>query len=187
MTWSCPGHRGGATSDAPIQFVDRPVDDPKVRRPDTRLAWTSLGWRPEVSWQEGLAATIAWFSGQLTSRGDLHAEDLTAEVRASDPAAVSVVGESAVVGVCRCRHRGGARLLLASPRGPEIGLSCAALLAGMAAPRIRAASTPVPLALACTAVCLPRWPGLPAYCRSYQACCGLVGGGIGIRARRAYR
>ncbi len=77
-------------SDAPIRFVDRPVDDPKVRRPDTRLAWSSLGWRPEVSWQEGLAATIAWFSGQLTGRGNLHAEYLTAAAAERERDAVPI-------------------------------------------------------------------------------------------------
>jgi dTDP-glucose 4,6-dehydratase len=49
----------GSTSG--IRHVDRPVDDPQVRRPDTSLAERLLGWRPRVSWQEGLAGTIAWF------------------------------------------------------------------------------------------------------------------------------
>jgi dTDP-glucose 4,6-dehydratase len=49
----------GSTS--PITFVDRPVDDPGVRRPDTTLAQNRLGWFPEVSWQEGLSRTAEWF------------------------------------------------------------------------------------------------------------------------------
>jgi dTDP-glucose 4,6-dehydratase len=48
-------------SASPVTFVDRPVDDPGVRRPDTTLASEKLGWRPEVSWPEGLARTTAWF------------------------------------------------------------------------------------------------------------------------------
>jgi dTDP-glucose 4,6-dehydratase len=45
-----------------IRFVDRPVDDPARRRPDTRLARERLGWRPRVGWNEGLAPTIGWFT-----------------------------------------------------------------------------------------------------------------------------
>ncbi len=49
----------GSTSD--IVFVDRPVDDPSVRRPDTTLARQRLGWEPEVPVEEGLRRTIHWF------------------------------------------------------------------------------------------------------------------------------
>ena len=45
-----------------IRHVERPVDDPQVRRPDTSLAERLLRWRPRVSWHEGLAATIGWFA-----------------------------------------------------------------------------------------------------------------------------
>jgi dTDP-glucose 4,6-dehydratase len=45
-----------------IRFVDRPVDDPGRRRPDTRLARERLGWRPRVDWNEGLERTIGWFA-----------------------------------------------------------------------------------------------------------------------------
>ena len=38
-----------------------PVDDPKVRRPDIRLARRELGWAPRVSLEEGLSSTIAYF------------------------------------------------------------------------------------------------------------------------------
>ncbi|WP_313822646.1 UDP-glucuronic acid decarboxylase family protein [Citricoccus sp.] len=48
-------------SDSPIEFIDRPVDDPLVRRPDTALATRELGWVPEVPWTEGLARTVEWF------------------------------------------------------------------------------------------------------------------------------
>ncbi|MFI6737623.1 UDP-glucuronic acid decarboxylase family protein [Nonomuraea sp. NPDC050451] len=51
-----------AGSSSPIEFIDRPVDDPSVRRPDTSLAETELGWRPVVGAEEGLRRTIAWFS-----------------------------------------------------------------------------------------------------------------------------
>ncbi|MFI9819481.1 NAD-dependent epimerase/dehydratase family protein [Streptomyces sp. NPDC052013] len=45
-----------------IRFVDRPVDDPARRRPDTRLARERLGWQPRVGWTEGLRRTVGWFS-----------------------------------------------------------------------------------------------------------------------------
>ncbi|MER6925548.1 NAD-dependent epimerase/dehydratase family protein, partial [Streptomyces spiralis] len=45
-----------------IRFVDRPVDDPARRRPDTRLARERLGWQPRVDWSAGLERTIGWFA-----------------------------------------------------------------------------------------------------------------------------
>jgi dTDP-glucose 4,6-dehydratase len=44
-----------------LEFVERPVDDPMVRRPDTTLATEVLGWAPEVPWREGLERTVEWF------------------------------------------------------------------------------------------------------------------------------
>ena len=49
----------GSTSG--IEFVERPVDDPTVRRPDITLAQQALGWEPVVDVDEGLRRTIAWF------------------------------------------------------------------------------------------------------------------------------
>jgi dTDP-glucose 4,6-dehydratase len=56
-------HLAGAG--APIHFVDRPVDDPAVRRPDTTLACERLGWRPTVPSAVGLRTTIDWFAAEL--------------------------------------------------------------------------------------------------------------------------
>jgi dTDP-glucose 4,6-dehydratase len=50
-----------AGSSSPIEFVDRPVDDPGVRRPDCSLAERELGWRPRMTWEDGLTRTITWF------------------------------------------------------------------------------------------------------------------------------
>lgn len=50
-----------------IRFVDRPVDDPGRRRPDTRLARELLGWQPRVSWTEGLERTIGWFARSVAA------------------------------------------------------------------------------------------------------------------------
>jgi dTDP-glucose 4,6-dehydratase len=49
-------------SASPLRFVDRPVDDPQVRRPDATLARSVLGWEPKVPWREGLARTVEWFA-----------------------------------------------------------------------------------------------------------------------------
>jgi dTDP-glucose 4,6-dehydratase len=49
----------GSTS--PIHFIDRPIDDPTVRRPDITLARTALGWEPKVGLEEGLRLTIDYF------------------------------------------------------------------------------------------------------------------------------
>ena len=49
-------------SDSTIEFVDRPVDDPQLRRPDTSLIESSLGWKPEVPWDDGLSRTIDYFT-----------------------------------------------------------------------------------------------------------------------------
>jgi dTDP-glucose 4,6-dehydratase len=51
-------------SDSPIEYIDLPVDDPKVRRPDTRLAEELLNWRPTVASDDGLRRTVAWFAAQ---------------------------------------------------------------------------------------------------------------------------
>jgi dTDP-glucose 4,6-dehydratase len=53
-------------SSSPIRFIERPVDDPEVRRPDTTLAREVLGWEPEVEWSAGLGRTVAWFREALS-------------------------------------------------------------------------------------------------------------------------
>jgi dTDP-glucose 4,6-dehydratase len=55
-------------SASPISFIDLPVDDPKVRRPDTTRAETLLDWRPSVSSEAGLRRTVAWFAEVLGGR-----------------------------------------------------------------------------------------------------------------------
>jgi UDP-glucuronate decarboxylase len=49
-------------SSSELQFDPRPVDDPAQRRPDLTLARSVLGWEPQVSLDEGLARTAAWFA-----------------------------------------------------------------------------------------------------------------------------
>jgi dTDP-glucose 4,6-dehydratase len=50
-----------AGSSSTVQLIERPVDDPEVRRPDTTLARERLGWAPQVDWPEGLRHTVEWF------------------------------------------------------------------------------------------------------------------------------
>jgi dTDP-glucose 4,6-dehydratase len=52
-------------SESPIRFIERPVDDPRVRRPDGGLARRLLGWETQVPVEEGLRATITWFRDEL--------------------------------------------------------------------------------------------------------------------------
>jgi dTDP-glucose 4,6-dehydratase len=54
-------------SASPIHFVERPVDDPARRRPDTRLAQERLGWKPRVDWTEGLKRTVGWFTRSVAA------------------------------------------------------------------------------------------------------------------------
>lgn len=48
-------------SSSPIEFVERPQDDPMVRQPDIALARQLLSWEPRMPVVEGLKHTIAWF------------------------------------------------------------------------------------------------------------------------------
>ena len=45
-----------------IEFHPLPKDDPKRRCPDTSRLEKLVGWKPNVSFEEGLKRTIAWFS-----------------------------------------------------------------------------------------------------------------------------
>jgi dTDP-glucose 4,6-dehydratase len=56
--------RALAGSSSPVRFVDLPADDPRQRRPDTTRAAQVLGWSTEVSIEEGLKRTLAWFAAQ---------------------------------------------------------------------------------------------------------------------------
>ena len=55
-------------SNSEIIFHDLPVDDPKTRRPDISQAKAVLGWEPEVSLEDGLEKTAAYFRSLIESR-----------------------------------------------------------------------------------------------------------------------
>ena len=48
-----------------IVHLDLPVDDPKQRQPDTRLAAIALDWRATTNLEDGLMRTIAHFSQRM--------------------------------------------------------------------------------------------------------------------------
>ncbi|WP_280483612.1 UDP-glucuronic acid decarboxylase family protein [Nocardia farcinica] len=54
-----------AGSDSPMIFIDRPEDDPHVRRPDIQQVHSKLGWTPQISFEDGIARTIEWFRNRL--------------------------------------------------------------------------------------------------------------------------
>lgn len=52
-------------TDLPLVYSAMPQDDPVRRQPDVAKAKALLGWEPRVGLDEGLRATIAWFSEQF--------------------------------------------------------------------------------------------------------------------------
>jgi UDP-glucuronate decarboxylase len=48
-----------------LVFRPLPSDDPRQRQPDIALAKEKLGWQPQVSLDDGLRETIAYFRKQL--------------------------------------------------------------------------------------------------------------------------
>jgi nucleoside-diphosphate-sugar epimerase len=53
-------------SSSTIVFEPGRIDDPERRRPDITKAQQALGWQLNVSMEEGLKRTIAWFSTQMS-------------------------------------------------------------------------------------------------------------------------
>jgi len=51
-----------------LVFGPLPADDPKVRRPDSSLARSVLGWEPKVPIEEGLRRTHEYFVAALAER-----------------------------------------------------------------------------------------------------------------------
>jgi len=48
-----------------IEYKPLPVDDPKVRQPDIARAKKILGWKPRVSFDEGIKKTVDYFKDAL--------------------------------------------------------------------------------------------------------------------------
>jgi UDP-glucuronate decarboxylase len=47
-----------------IVYRPLPEDDPRRRKPDISRAVELLGWRPTIALEDGLEATIAWFTDE---------------------------------------------------------------------------------------------------------------------------
>ena len=60
-------------SKSPLQFRPLPQDDPRRRKPVIEAAEKRLGWRPRVALDDGLEATIAYFSLLLAGRAPVEA------------------------------------------------------------------------------------------------------------------
>lgn len=54
-----------AGSDSTIEFAPLPPDDPVRRCPDITRARELLSWEPEVTVEDGLAATVGWYRKQV--------------------------------------------------------------------------------------------------------------------------
>jgi UDP-glucuronate decarboxylase len=50
-----------------IDFKPLPLDDPKQRQPDIKLARDTLGWAPSVPLRDGLVETIAYFENLIVA------------------------------------------------------------------------------------------------------------------------
>jgi UDP-glucuronate decarboxylase len=59
-----------------IVFRELPADDPQRRRPDITRAEQTLGWRPRVPLEEGLARTIEYFDGVLSGNSPAPASNV---------------------------------------------------------------------------------------------------------------
>jgi dTDP-glucose 4,6-dehydratase len=59
-------------SRSPIVFAARPVDDPRVRRPDISRAARLLGWAPAISLDEGIRRTVEHFRRRLEAELAAH-------------------------------------------------------------------------------------------------------------------
>ena len=57
-------------SSSSLEYRELPQDDPTRRKPDISLAKKMLGWEPEVSLEDGLKETIAYFETRIEN-GDL--------------------------------------------------------------------------------------------------------------------
>ncbi len=54
-----------SSSESKIVFGELPLDDPKQRKPDIKLAKSVLAWEPEIQLEDGLKDTIKYFSAQV--------------------------------------------------------------------------------------------------------------------------
>jgi UDP-glucuronate decarboxylase len=85
-----------AGSRSGIVHEPRPTDDPAKRRPDIRRAREILGWEPEVSFVDGIRATLNYF--QLTVRSDVPPQYEAETDFVSSPGTARMRGPGAIDG-----------------------------------------------------------------------------------------
>jgi nucleoside-diphosphate-sugar epimerase len=59
--------RAAVGAEVPIEFTERPEDDPQVRRPNISLARERLAWEPKILLQTGLERLVSWASEAWTT------------------------------------------------------------------------------------------------------------------------
>jgi UDP-glucuronate decarboxylase len=59
----------GQKDPVPVNLLPKREDDPIRRKPDTSLAERVLGWKPRVSLQDGVSATVDWFIQRENENG----------------------------------------------------------------------------------------------------------------------
>ena len=58
-------------SNSTIKFLPATTDDPKQRKPDITTAKREIGWRPQVTVDEGLRKTVEYFRSELQQTGEI--------------------------------------------------------------------------------------------------------------------
>jgi nucleoside-diphosphate-sugar epimerase len=51
-------------SNAQLEFLPLPEDDPRRRKPDITISRTIMDWEPAIGLQDALARTIQYYQGQ---------------------------------------------------------------------------------------------------------------------------
>ncbi|MFS1304905.1 UDP-glucuronic acid decarboxylase family protein [Streptosporangium longisporum] len=96
-----------AGSSSPIEYVARPADDPRVRRPDTTLAARCLGWHAGIDAAEGLRRTIGWFRAELERDGTDGTDGITGADGAEGAGDIGVGDADGADGANRADRAGG--------------------------------------------------------------------------------